>query len=326
MKAESRAFAEHTLADARQVVSDMFSPEACPILDKMLANPLRKELGERVAGEIAYQDGCPMAFQGAVLRRLYLGHEPIIGIVGSTLCSRPETSPVLLMQLMKATIKPRGGGVLFFANTANVASMKMNRMLGVKGGGPVTCERIRFAVTWAPRFLRWACPKCKAKIYQGINQSEFDSFWRRYLAGNVGLVASRSAEELNWMFGEGIASGDTILLGHSDEEGLDGYIVLRSTHGGKRWMVMDWIAVRDDEKVLAYLMKSAVRFIRRETSAVFLEMVGFPEAADRIAAMSMAFVRRATNNSYLWQFVSGREDVPQGSWFYGPYDGDRAMG
>ena len=326
MKAEIRAFEESTLADAKQVVADMFSPETCPLLNKMLANPLRKELGERTAGDIAYQDGRPVAFQGAVLRRLYVGQEQIVGVVGSTLCSRPRTSPVLLMQLMKATIKPRGGSVFFFANTAHIASMKMNRMLGVKGCGPMTCERIRFAVTWMPRFLKWTVPKSGLKIFRNVDQAAFDSFWRRYLAGNVGLVSSRTSEELEWMFGEGLSSGETVLLGHFDEAGLDGYIVLRSTHGGSRWMVMDWIALHDDGAVLSELLKSAVRFVRRETKGWLLEMIGFSEAAGRIAGKVLPFWRRTKNNSFLWHFAEGRRKIPEGSWFFGSYDGDRAMG
>lgn len=326
MKTEIKAFDETTLADAKKVVSEMFSPAACPLLDKMLANPLRKELGVSAAGEIAYQDGEPVAFQGAILRRLFAGQEPIIGVVGSTLCSKPETSPVLLMNLMKATIKPRGGSELFFANTANPASMKMNRMLGIKGVGPETCARIRFDLTWAHPYLKSLCPRPRSKRVTSVDAETFNTFWGRYLAGNRGLVSSRTAEDLNWMFGDGLSSGETVAFGEFKEGELLGYIVIHSTNNSHRWMVFDWIALNDDMAVLRRLLTSAVRFARRETSAVLFEMVGFSEMADKVASSVLPFRRKTNNNSCLWRFSDGRGFIPEGSWFFGAYDGDRAMG
>ena len=326
MKTEIKAFDETTLDDAKAVVSEMFSPAACSILDKMLANPLRSELGVSSAGEIVYQDGKPVAFQGAILRRLFMAQSPIVGVVGSTLCSKPETSPVLLMSLMKATIKPRGGSELFFANTANPVSMKMNRLLGIKGTGPETCARLRFALTWVPPCLQPLCPRPRSRRLMPLDAEVFNSFWSRYLAGNRGLVSSRTAEELNWMFGDGLSSGETVAFGEFKEGELLGYIVIHSTHNSHRWMVFDWIALNDDRAVLRRLLTSAVRFARRETSAVLFEMAGFSDIADKIAASVLPFRRKTSNNSYLWRFRDGQGSVPEGSWFFGAYDGDRAMG
>ena len=325
MKTEIRAFDETTLGDAKKVVSEMFSPAVCPLLDKMLANPLRKKLGVSSAGEIAYQDGKPVAFQGALLRRLFIGQQPIIGIVGSSLCSKPETSPVLLMHLMKATIKPRGGSKLFFSNTANPTSMKMNRLLGVKGAGPETCAKIRFDLTWVPPFFKLLCPRPNSTQIKSIDAKTFNSFWERYLEDNRGGVCSRTAEELDWMFGEGLSSGKTVAFGEFKNDELIGYVVIHSTHNSRRWMVFDWIALHDDKSVLKRLLVSAVRFVRRETKAVLFEMIGFSDAADKIASLVIPFRRNARNNSYLWSFNDKETSIPTESWFFGPYDGDRCM-
>lgn len=327
MNCEIKPFDESTFSDAKALTDDLFEPKPGNVLEKILSNPLRKEISATSAGEIVYQDGKAVAFQAAIVRRLFIGKRPFIGIVGSTLCSRPETSPVLLMQLMKATIKSRYGSKLFFANTANIASMKMNRLLGVKGAGPRTCERIRFGVMWVPGFLKFLLPRPKAKAVSDIDEVFFDSLWERYLSGNKGLVSSRSARELRWMFGDGLTSGNTVMLGSYDADNqLVGYIVVSSTHGGKRWMVMDWIALRNDKCILKALLVSAVRHLRKYKRSFLLEMVGYTEEGDRIASSVLPFVRKAKSNSCLWKFNDTRAAMPDDSWFFGAYDGDRAMG
>lgn len=320
-----RAFDESTLADAKQVVSDMFSPKDCSLLDKMLANPLRKGIGESSAGEVVYQDGRPVAFQGAVLRRLYLGREPMVGIVGSTLCARRETSPILLMQLMKATIKARGGSTLFYANTSNVVSMKMNRMLGVKGVGPDTCARIRFTVVYVPPGLKWTCRRPHARRLPSIDAKMFNDFWTHYRETNEGIVSSRSAEELAWVFGDQLASGKAVLLGEFSGDSLVGYIVLKSSHSGRRWLISDWIAIKNDVGILDSLLSSAVRFLRRMRGAVLLESIGFPDFMDSVLGRYLRFSRKTKNNSFLWKSLDARTRPLSDSWFFGPYDGDRSM-
>ena len=327
MDYEIKPFDETTYDDANALTYELFDPKPGSVLSKILANPLRKELNASSSGELVYQGGRAVAFQAAILRKLYIRQKPFIGVTGSTLCSRAETSPVLLMQLMKATIKSRYGSELFFANTANVASMKMNRLLGVKGIAPVTCERTRFGICWVPPFIKkWIKPP-KAQRVNEIDDRVFDDFWRRYLKNNKGVVSSRTAKELRWMFGDEMKSGDSVMLGlFGDEGSLDGYVVIRSTHGGRRWMLMDWIAVDNNPDVLKFLLESAMRFIRRESNALLFEMIGYPVYADVIARKVLPFVRRAKNNSFLWKFTGSNLTISEDSWFWGAYDGDRALG
>ena len=139
------------------------------------------------------------------------------------------------------------------------------------------------------------------------------------------MVCSRTAEELDWMFGEDLSSGKTVAFGEFKNDELIGYVVIHSTHNSRRWMVFDWIALHDDKSVLKRLLVSAVRFVRRETKAVLFEMIGFSHAADKIASCVIPFRRNARNNSYLWAFNNKETTIPTESWFFGPYDGDRCM-
>ena len=189
-----KPFDEQSLVDADLITQRMFGCSCRGILQRILDNPLRRDSGES-AGDVAYQDGELMGFQAAIARRLYWNGKPLIGIVGSTLGMRPEASPVLLMHLMKKTMAPRVERKFFFANTSNLQSMKMNKMLGIDGEGPESCAFIRFAVTYWPRWLRLVLPEPSARVI-GINEEEIDVFWRGYLATSSGLVSSRSGKEM----------------------------------------------------------------------------------------------------------------------------------
>lgn len=325
MKTEFKPFDETTLRDAKSVVGAVFSPKVYPLLEKILANPLRRELGSSSAGDIAYQDGKPVAFQAAIVRRLYIGKEPIVGVVGSTLGALPETSPVMLMQLMKRTIAPRNGSVLFFANTANMTSMKMNRLLGVKGAGPSSCEKIRFTFAVSLPILRCFIPRPSAVRVDKIDKVQFGSFWARYLDSNKGLVASRSAAEIEWMFGDNIARGTDVMLVEYDGSEISGHIVIRESRNGKRWMIVDMVAIDNNPDVLRSLLNSAVSFLRREKKSVVLESIGFPEYVSMLLKRELPFARKTKNNTFIWSCSAKIQDVMDRSWFFGPYDGDRCL-
>ena len=311
-----------TKAAAFDVIRDRFSEAACPMADKYLSNPLGCPSG---AGDIAYENDIPVGFQAAILRRLYRRSRPILGIVGGMLAMKEKASPVLLMTLMKASIAPRDGSIFFFANTANETSMKMNRMLGVREMGPGTCERIRFAPVFWLRGVKWMLPEPHARRLMSFTPEVFDAFWEHYLASNKGLVSSRSATELAWVFGDRLSSGEVVLLGEFQGETLLGYIVLKFSRRGRRCAIADWIAINDDPKVLDSLLVSAIRFLRRESSAFVLESIGFPQKVELILRRRLPFVRHCPNNSFLWKSHEKGLDIPSDSWFYGPYDGDRCM-
>lgn len=324
-----KSYTEETRDDALKVVRSRFSVDSFRIAAKYLQNPLC--VLDPDAGDVAYQDDRPVGFQAAVLRRLHLGREEFIGVVGGMLGMEDGASPVLLMQLMKRSIAPRGGSTLFFANTANAASMKMNRLLGVKGKGPITCERIRFASAFWPKMLKVLVPRPRAKRLMSFEPKLFDDFWRRYLIANKGVVCSRTTEELRWVFGDRTESGEVVVLGSLNGDNLAGYIVLKRSKfvvrglEFQRWMILDWIALDNDRMILAGLLRDALRFLRRETRAMLLESIGFPEFVEPILAKYLPFRRKTESNSFLYQFTDTNQVIPEGSWFFGPYDGDRGM-
>lgn len=317
-----RPYTEDTRQDAFAVISDRFSPKDCRIAEKYLQNPLLSNGG---AGDVAYEHDKPVGFQAAIRRRLYLGKTQLIGVVGGMLAMQEKASPVLLVNLMKATVAPRDGSSFFYANTANITSMKMNRMLGVKGTGPATCERTRFAVVFVPWGFRWMCTRPHARRLYDIDPKIFDGFWNSYLATNKGLVSSRTSEELTWIFGDRLKTGEIALLGEFKEQSLLGYIVLKVNSNRRRVLIIDWIALKNDKQVLDSLLVSAVRFARRETNAIFLESIGFPSFSEDISRRRLGWVRKARNNTFIWKFPDGRTEIPAESWFFGPYDGDRCM-
>lgn len=349
------SFTEATMADAESVVRAAFDETAVPLLGKILANPLRSELPAGETGDLVYFNGLPVGFEALLPRRLYLGQRPLLGMAGSTMGLKPGVSPLALLSLMKRNLTPRQGSVLWFANTANTTSVKMNRKLCVRGKGPTTWESSNYAIIHP---LRFAWMVIKRKVFKcegcsrfgvaipvreepilrahdievrrltGISPQIFDGFWARYLASNTGLVSSRSSGELAWMFGETIASGRDIVLGAFAADQLVGYIIVRGDAGGW-WRVVDLIADRNSEDILTTLLRAAKRFLRKRTRAVLVQAKGFPTFACPVLRQELKLSRPVGGNTFLWQFTDealaravGDLTTSCEGWFFGPYDGD----
>ena len=351
-----KPYTEETFSDACEASFARFGESVRSQMERVLANPLRRACAE--AGDVAYENDVPVGFQAAILRRLYVRQTPLLGVVGGLLAMKDGASPVLLLQLMKKTYAPRGGSVFFFANTSNPQSMKLNQALGVKGRGPDSCACVR----WRPIRLGNFVNLCIHGRLPGflqmlgnvagrvfdllffrrsrshakrlgrltvLDSKSLDRFWERYLLGNSGLVSSRTGEELLWLYGKGLASGQYIFLGREDSVGLCGYIVLRRANSGNgRWMIADWIALDDDPDVLSDLLRDAVRELRGHTDAALLESVGFPVRAQTILHRHLPFTRKIPNNTFIYQptdpSVIANSSLAEG-WFFGPYDGDRCL-
>ena len=359
MECEIKPFDEATMDDAKNVAEAMFSNRVFSVLEKMLTNPLRRELGVSAAGEIVYQDGKPVAFQGAIVRRLYLGKEPFVGVVGSTLCARPETSPVLLAKLMRTTIRPRGSGALYFANTAIPASSRMNRLLGVKGKTPESCAGVDFAVFKWGEFLNFALKgrllrfvsvvldfigklgdtfwmkrrrtDMNGRLETDIGEA-FSDFWKSYLEGNVGVVASRTQGELRWMFEDALAGGKIVVISLRDaEDMIHGYIAAKVLGSNrKRWMIVDWIALRDDESVLSDLLYCLIDHLKKIEGVAWLESVGFPMSIRMTLKRFLPFRRKLRESVFVYKAFDKKvedalADPSARNWFWGGYDGDRCM-
>jgi len=351
-----KPYTEDTFSDACDASFARFGESVRSQMERVLLNPLRHICTE--AGDVAYENDVPVGFQAAILRRLYVRQTPLLGVVGGLLAMKEGASPVLLLQLMKKTVAPRGGSVLFFANTSNPQSMKLNQLLGVKGKGPDSCT----CVCWRPlrlgNFVNFCLHGRLPRLLQmlgniagrvfdllffrrgrshtrrlgrvtALDTQSLNGFWERYLSGNTGLVSSRTGEELLWLYGKGLASGQYIFLGRADSRGLCGYIVLRRANSGNgRWMIADWIALDDDPDVLSDLLRDAVRDLSGQSNAALLESVGFPIRVQAILRRHLPFTRKIQNNTFIYQPADAAAimdaDFEKG-WFFGPYDGDRCL-
>ena len=357
MVTEIRPFTEKTFEDAVSVTTAAYGHDMSNLLRKILNNPIRRICSFDSAGDIVYQDGCPMGFQAAILRRLYFGKMSFVGTVGSTLGIRQGTSPALLYLLMKKTLEPRAGSKLFYANTANVKSMKLNRMLGVDGRGGESWERCLFAII---RPFKLAALCCRHKILRqysirkddiiplmpmsvktsggmiieralDIEVRQFSDFWAQCLAFNRGLMSSRTGEEVDWMYGENMRAGKCVMLVARRDGSIVGYAVLRPI-GDQRWRLMDVISKKDDGQIIRGLLSVAKKFLHRNTDAITLESRGFSSSAMTVISKELPFQRKIGHNSFLWKFTDEemmskvRESMTRETgWFFGPYDGDACL-
>lgn len=353
-----RGLNEQTLNDALDVVQNRFSKSACQQVRKLLGNPMRQICPD--VGDIAYENGHPVAFQAAIPRRVYVRDKPFLGIAGGLLSSKRGTSPASWIGLMERTINARYGSVIGFGNTAIPITMKLNQMLGgVDGVGCPSCGIVRFVVLrWGgfvnfclhgrlpsvivsivdwlgvlsrPFLFRRARSKTVGARLEVIDPKLFDQFWSDYLKTNDGIVLSRTAEELEWMFGDDLASGRNLLLVREEGNRLCGYVVVRAMNATRtRWMVADWIALGNDKEILSDLLRDAVRCLRKIPSAAFLECIGFRMDVQGVIRRHLPFSRRAPNNSTSYKLHAPEmrhvlETADKLGWFFGPYDGDRCM-
>lgn len=352
MNVEIRPFDEGSLVDAQKLVESGFGPSAVPILHKILANPLRGD-GES-AGDIVYEDNMPVAFQAAMKRRYFIGAKSFFATLPCMLVALPGHSPANLLSLVECSISERFDRKMVLGNTAMPVSRKLHNLLGITGKGPSTCERVQFGVLRIGSFLRF-CSHCRlpkflagfmdvpsrVKSYWGrqanielwneIRVADINGFWARYLKTNSGLVASRTADELRWLFGREMARGTALMgVGRNAVGEVMGYVVVKESGAYPgRWMVVDWIAVDNDKEVLYRLLYDITNtIVKLRPNAFLLESIGFPEDVKSVVKSCLRFSRQIKNNVFAYQ-AYGTLDVTRSindGWFFGPIDGDRCIG
>ncbi len=355
--ADFRVFNEQTLDDALDVVRNRFGESACQQVQKLLDNPIRRVCPN--VGDIAYENGHPVAFQAAIPRQGYIKNKLFLGIAGGLLAAKRGTSPASVISLMERTVSSRHGSEVVFGNTAIPISMKLNRMLGVDGVGCPSCGVVRFAVlrwggfinfclhgrlpavlvhlvNWLGMLMRlFTFRRVRSKTVgvrlESFDSKRFDDFWTEYLEGNDGVVLSRTAEELKWMFGDDLVTGRNLLCVRENESRLCGYIVVRAMNAARtRWMIADCIALGNDKDVLSDLFRDAICCLRQIPSAAFLECIGFRMDVQGIIHRHLPFSRKAPNNStnykaHTLEMQRALANAAHFGWFFGPYDGDRCM-
>lgn len=359
MAIEYLDFTDDTLPLVSELVVSRFGNGAIASLRKILANPLRRQVIP--AGCIAFRDGRAVCFKASMVRRLYFGQEELLGLVGGYFCKAVKGCPLSAVLEVQARAEwNRYPCRLRFGNTCIYTTMRLNAQLGAHQGTNSWSE-MRFGIVRPIRlaglFLRRkllrlpqpeaalpVVPPDETTVYAasgGLSvrrlrsvDERIGNFWRRYLSNNRGVVLSRDRETLDWLFGSDIATGRCVLLAlRRDDEGIDGFIVLRPMEDSPcRWRIMDMIVLGNAPEPLYLLLKGAKRFLRRETSAITLESTGFPDFVQPILRRYLPFRRHTGHNRFEW--ISDDPTVIEvltetgntvASWFYGPFDGDYCL-
>lgn len=352
---EVHSLTDETRSDAAAVVLDRFPKGALAVLDKIMRNPARGV--HAGAGAIVYDDNRPVCFEAMILRRLYWGAQFIWGCVGGMTCIKRGAAPEALIDLKRAIRTPTEWNRISFANSQNAESAYITRKNKHRVEGPESCTRYLWRavrpLACLAYFLRRKVLKAAMPAWKGfstlgsagfetkcggltirrvmeVKPEFYDVLMKRYLETNKGLVCSRTAEEIEWIFGDRIRNGQIVVLGAFDAVGPVGYVLLNGGAWAKRWAIHDWFAVRNDLATLESLLDVACHFLKKKTPAMMLEVKGFPPFVQPLLRRYLSHVRQIGHNVFscgskepelreqLRKMVAG--ELP--CWFFGPYDGD----
>ena len=360
---ETRPLSELNYNDAKSVVLNRFDEGAVRILDQIMRNPQRKICPD--AGDIVYDEGVPVCFQTVMLRRVYLKAREVFGVVNGLTCLKKGAPPEAYIDLRIASRKPRGGSMFGFGNSQNQESSFAAHRLAIKKNatlfeGPTSCTRLLWLAVrpiecamyfFRRKIVKASLPRWKEfstlssvdyEVRRGdieirrlkeVKPEFFDVLMSRYIETNEGLVCSRTAEEIEWIFGERISSGQCVLLGAFKGGKPVGYIIARSRPDAKRWQILDWFAIENDPLMLEPLLSELCIFLKRKTPAMMLESIGFPMWVQPLLTRYLPHKLELGHNAFSWG--SGDKEFRESalsiinspkSWFFGPYDGDECMG
>ena len=353
---EIKELTEKNRADAEIVIKARFPLSALNVLDKVMSNPLCDE--HKGFGEILYIDSKPVAFRAALRRRLFKGQREVLARVRGLTCRLVDSPKDSISKLVEAQKVNLRGCIMAISNTQCVPTEKRAILNGATLG-PETCKRF---VWRAIRPLKCIVHFVRRKILKMQPQKEtafntlgalgftidigelkirrveisgidfFDRLMKRYLSTNVGFVSSRSAEEIEWIYGKGMRDGSVVALCAEDDVGPVGYLILKSDRACVRWLLGDMLVVNNQQDIMRVLLKSACCFLKRHTPAMMLESIGFSEFADSTIREFMPHERKCDANFDSFNFFCEKEEcelnkllLSDKSWFFGPYDGDMCL-
>ena len=359
---ETRPLTEETYEDAKSVVLNRFAEDAIEVLEAVMRNPMRRICAD--AGAVVYDGGVPVCFQAAIIRKLFHGLKEVYGIAGALTCLKKGAPPEAFVDVRMAAKRPRAGSVIAFGNSQNAESAYVAHRLAKKKNpttfeGPQSCTRFLWRAIRPVdcllyfirrKVLKGALPNWNEfstlssddyKVKRGdltvrrlmaVKPQFFDVLMTEYLKTNEGLVCSRTAEEIEWLFGEHIRSGQCVALGVFKNERPVGYIIAKSNTVARRWEILDWFALGNKAEYLEASLSELCVFLKRKTPAMMLESVGFPMWVQSLLRRYLPHKRELGLNTFSWSSSDKefRESVlpiieSSKSWFFGPYDGDECM-
>ena len=351
----TRPLVDATYNDAKQVVLSRFNKDAVSVLDMTMANPLRANDPE--IGDVIYWKGCPVCFRAANRRKLYFRGRPLLGSVRGLTCIKRDAPAEALVVLREVQANRSRGCSIAYSNSQCLETDRMARASHATPG-PRSCTRFLWrpirpfaclAYFFRRKVLKLPMPCWRAYStledadiqveYKGFvvrrfldfDPNFFDVLMEEYLKCNVGLVSSRSAEELRWVYGSRVKSGRVVVLGAIRRSQPCGFVVLKTDQFARRWMLMDWFAIRNDEMILGMLLDVSIRFLKERTPAIMLETYGFEQRVQHLL-QSRLWLRRpygcnAVSYNFFDQKLENEFKVGVGAddWFWGPWDGDVCM-
>ena len=361
-----KPFTQETLVDAKKIVAEVFRDEACALLDMMVQNHNIKEFGWKNIGDIVYRNDIPVGFQSTIPWKIYIGNSVYQTAIGSTMCLRRSETPVLTLELENRSMEKRGESKLFFGNTSCRAAMRLAKAVAGENCvvGPDTFSRkhwyrvsyfnyiryrlqhvlsvlvrrifkkeVNLLMTWEVRDKGFEFKAGEFIIRRelSVEHKKVEDFWQRYIAGNKGIVSSRGARDVEWVFGDGIRIGKVVMLGIYKEGALNGWIVLQHSCNGSRWNVLDWVALDNSERILETLIVGAKHYLKSKTPAWYFQIHGYPKEIEPL--IRVQFPNEIKLSKYdAFVYVHLGDDLKESmkkieypeSWFFGVYDGDAA--
>lgn len=350
------------LNDAKEVIRNRFDESCCDLLEKELRNPALKLYPE--SGEIVYgDDGKPIAFQANIPRRIFLGQKEFVGMVGGLTCLKKNSPPEAFIDLRAASNYHFKNGIMIFSNTS-CKEMAATHARLLKKKNTLACNsipsyaRLRIGLIHPLRmafniiqnkimrnvrrgFLTFTTLDSKDfsvmrktvtfERYMTFPEDFFDRLMKAYLRKNKGLLCSRSAEELRWVFQETVSSGQSILICASENDIPLGYIIVKINFARCRCQIVDWFALENDLWLLESLVQVMKRYLRQHTPLLAIETFGFPTFVQPIISRHFPIERKLGHNMFAWRVKRELRDEilkmadTTDSWFFGPYDGDGCM-
>jgi hypothetical protein len=361
MPAMARPFEVGDIPAVLRLLQQYFSIDEPTIRHRFFENPCHPRESRFLRGCLLWHDGGVVGFHGAHMRQAFFGQRSLALCVHCLTYVAPafrdHVAEIMLPILTQADVD------IHVANTANPQAQRLFR--GLRWAqGVASCARIQFRVTSAHRFgrlllarnllgrklpaivgttaglagigvlacrqrIRSACTPTQPLRLERFPKPATDEFWSRLLAGNRGLLTSRTSEELDWLFGQGLKSGCDVLLARVEDARLAGYAVLRKAVIGGEMVgrVMDWVAEDRDPCLLGDLLLDVCTYARDFRMAA-IEISGFPTDVQSMVRESLPFTRKIPGNPFV---IFAREqellkrivEDPYG-WFWGPVDGDKA--
>ena len=355
MTTEYKDFTEDTLELVNSIVSLRFGDGAKNAMRMLLQNPILNEI--KSTGCVALDDGEPVCFKAAIPRRMYLGQSQFLCANGAYFCKADKKCPLsVVFEVQERTNWNQCNCRLSFTNTCIYGTMKINTFLGARLG-PQSWAEMRYAIIHPLTFLflllrrkLFHLPQLHSyKIKPLTNNTKtyfkkgniciqrlqkiderLSRFWGRYLSSNKGLVSSRDAETLEWMFGKDMNSGKCVMLAAFNQEDIEGYVIIRVMPGSeRRWQILDMIALENSAERIAILLDGAKSFLRKDTDAITLESTGFPDFIQPVLKKHLPHFNKRSHNYCNWNTDDGEiihaietEGNTENSWFFGPFDGD----